>query len=549
MAVLCPSCGYDAPPSGPGAGLPCPGCGRKLIAVAPVKDDLIGTIVDDRFEVVATIAQGGMGRVYRAVQRSIGREIALKVIDRSVETDVAAVKRFFREAQLASQLSHPNTVSIIEFGQHADGRLYIAMELVRGRTLFDIVREGGALTPQRVARIGVQLCDALEAAHALSIIHRDLKLDNAMIVDGTRDHIKVLDFGLARSLVDPASRATVTGVIAGTPRYLAPEVVLRGADAAPSQDLYALGVMLGEMTVGRELWKSATLEGLLGLKLDGDPDLEGAHPMLAAVVEALVAVEPAQRPSPATVRARLLALEASLGVAAVAPPARLGKPPSLGIPSALDSGALMSLDDLPGNEIASPQPPPVPKPPPPSIPLPVVMHDNAPIMAAPVAPAAPTPATDEIPIDGALPKLEIETEWGAERQAKQQNAFPQPTRPARRGAHDGGNAFVRVVVLAIVLGLCGVGGYAWWQHRTRHVDEAVTAEQPGLGSAPHEVTIRVRGGADEVRLDGKLLGKPPITLTHRRDGALLMITAKFGDREVSQQVAADHDQDVDLEAP
>jgi hypothetical protein len=108
---------------------------------------------------------------------------------------------------------------------------------------------------------------------------------------------------------------------------------------------------------------------------------------------------------------------------------------------------------------------------------------------------------------------------------------------------------VRWLVLAIVLGLCGVGGYAWWQHHNRRAEEAVTSEQPGLGSAPHEVTLHLRGDADEVRLDGKLLGKPPITLTHRRDGALLMFTAKVGDREVTRQITADHDQDVDLTPP
>jgi serine/threonine protein kinase len=544
MAVLCPSCGYDAPASGPGAGMACPTCGRRLISVEAAKDDLIGTIVDDRFEVLAQIAQGGMGRVYRAVQRSIGRVVALKVIDRSVETDVAAVKRFFREAQLASQLNHPNSVSIIEFGQHADGRLYIAMELVKGRTLFDIVREIGAMPAQRVARIGVQMCDALEAAHALSIIHRDLKLDNVMVVDGTRDHVKVLDFGLARSLVDPDSRATMTGVIAGTPRYLAPEVVMKAADAAPAQDLYALGVMLGEMAVGRELWKSATLEGMLGLKLDGRPDLAGAHPMLAAVIEALVAVEPTQRPSPATVRSRLLALESSLGNAEVAAPPPLGKPASLGIPSALDSAALVSLDDIGAQPIESPKPPPIPAPPPVSIPLMPVIHDAGPIVPV-------KQAFDELPGDaGALPKLEIETEWHAERQARQQNAFPQrrQTRSRRGEPGGGGGGLVPLVVGVLVLGLCGIGGYAWWQHR-QDPGETVTANQPGLGSAAHEVTIHVIGTADEVRLDGKLLGKPPVTLTHRKDGALMMFTARVGDREVSKQIEANRDQDVDLTPP
>ena len=302
VRVVCPSCDSE-PPSDAAAGAACKACGTPLVSMRDA-DDLVGTIVDGRFEILATLGKGGMGVVYRAKQRSIGREVALKLIDRRFDDDVVAVKRFLREAKLASQLAHPNTVGVIEFGQSEDGRLYLAMELVRGKTLHAIVKDG-ALPLARVIRIGVQLCDALEAAHALGIVHRDLKLENVILLDGPpdRDLVKVLDFGLARSLVDVDSRATASGLVSGTPRYLAPEVALSGAEVAPDQDMYALGVLLGELATGGQLWEAPTIEALFTLKMHGTPKLDAMDPSLRALVEKLLDPEPATRPTAPQTRA------------------------------------------------------------------------------------------------------------------------------------------------------------------------------------------------------------------------------------------------------
>jgi serine/threonine protein kinase len=537
MAVLCPSCGYEAPAAGPTAGLPCPNCTRKLIAIDPSKDDLIGHIVDDRFEVVAVLGQGGMGKVYRAVQRSIGREIALKVIDRSVENDVTAVKRFFREAQLTSKLSHPNTVSIIEFGQHADGRLYLAMELVRGQTLHEVVRACGALPPARVARIGVQLCDALEAAHAMSIIHRDLKLDNVMLVDGTRDHIKVLDFGLARSLVDVESRATSTGVVAGTPRYLAPEVATKATDPAPSQDLYAMGVILGELATGHELWKADTIVGLLAQKIEGRADLAGIPMGLAAIVESLLSNDPGLRPSPATIRDLLhrfegapgRALQAALGGGGGLVAVDEGPP----LPSQLSLVSLSALE----NQAETARP----------------VDAQPPSVSISMVPVEVVPPEDVVRGIATAPSLELETEWSRQRERKQQNAAaPVASRPGvvRHAATEPSrsSAITGVFVAVVVLGLCAAGGYVWWTHHKQPEGDSLRA-QPGLGSAPNEVSIHIRGSADDVRVDGARVGRPPVTLTHARDGKTLVITAKFGAQEVTVPVVADHDAEVEPTPP
>src|SRR5262249_52062054 len=146
-------------------------------------DSLIGQVVDGRYEIRAKLGQGGMGTVYRAWQASVEREVAIKVIHAGFSRDSVAVHRFEREARLASKLSQPNTVSVIDFGRTPDNRLFLAMELIRGRTLHQVLAEVGAFSPERVARIGVQICDALEAAHALGIVHRDLKLENVIVLD------------------------------------------------------------------------------------------------------------------------------------------------------------------------------------------------------------------------------------------------------------------------------------------------------------------------------------------------------------------------------
>src|SRR5262245_22423069 len=164
-----------------------------------------------------------MGAVYRAYQRSVKRECAIKVIKSTLSKDPKVVRHFEREAQLASQLSQPNTVSVFDYGQTKDGQLFIAMELLKGRTLLGVLADDGTFTVERAVRIGSQICDALEAAHAVGIVHRDLKLENVIVLDQPpgRDLLKVLDFGLARLFSD-VTTSSGTGIV-GTPRYMAPE--------------------------------------------------------------------------------------------------------------------------------------------------------------------------------------------------------------------------------------------------------------------------------------------------------------------------------------
>ncbi|MBV8762858.1 MAG: serine/threonine protein kinase [Deltaproteobacteria bacterium] len=271
------------------------------------EDPLIGSVIDGRYEVRGALGHGGMGRLYRAWQASVRREVAIKVIDRSLGADPMAATRFQREAELASRLSHPNTVSVFDFGRTASGQLYIAMELIAGKTLTACIRDQGAFALARVARIGIQLCDALEAAHALGIVHRDLKLDNVMVLDepAGRDLVKILDFGLAKRKDDVGG--TAMGIVVGTPRYIAPEVAVSGV-ASPASDMYAVGVMLAEMASGATLWASNDLSSLLAQKLQPREVIE-VPPALRVVTRALLDPRPERRPSAAQVRAMLVRVE------------------------------------------------------------------------------------------------------------------------------------------------------------------------------------------------------------------------------------------------
>ena len=255
-------------------------------------DALIGSVIDGRYEVRAQLGHGGMGRLYRAWQASVSREVAIKLIDRSLVTDPMAVTRFQREAELASKLSHPNTVSVFDFGRTSDGQMYIAMELIAGKTLTAAVREAGPFAVSRIVRIGIQLCNALETAHRLGIVHRDLKLDNVMVLE--RDLVKILDFGLAKRVDD--LRGTAAGLVVGTPRYIAPEVSTSGV-ATPASDMYAVGMILTELAIGGPLWGGDSLGQLLAKKLDPAPAIQQVPAGLRAVTSLLLDVSPERRPT------------------------------------------------------------------------------------------------------------------------------------------------------------------------------------------------------------------------------------------------------------
>jgi serine/threonine-protein kinase len=224
-------------------------------AANPHTDPLLGATINDRFKVLSLIAKGGMGRVYRAEQSPLGRIVALKVLhpNYSGEEDPEFSRRFTLEASVVSRLKHPNTVTVYDYGETAAGVLFMAMELLEGRTLHRLIREEGALDPARATHIALQIARSLREAHGQGVIHRDLKPANVFLIhhDDDIDFVKVLDFGLVKNLDEAEGESlTKTGLFMGSPKYMAPEQI-RGDRCTPATDVYALGVMLFEMLAGK----------------------------------------------------------------------------------------------------------------------------------------------------------------------------------------------------------------------------------------------------------------------------------------------------------
>ncbi|MBA3546611.1 MAG: serine/threonine protein kinase [Nannocystis sp.] len=223
-------------------------------------------ILAGRIELLEKIGEGGMGAVYRGYHLKLGRAVAVKVLDETLQLRFDGRERFIREAQALALLEHRNIVRIHDCDQAPDGKLYLCMELLAGETLRALIRRGPPLDPLEVIEVGLQVCDALEAAHKQGILHRDLTPSNIIRLRDPARTIKVIDWGLCKYLdlyyvrttqkyaAPPGSRlVTPFGCRFGNPEYMAPEMLRREDPGKPSfcTDVYALGVVLFEVLTGR----------------------------------------------------------------------------------------------------------------------------------------------------------------------------------------------------------------------------------------------------------------------------------------------------------
>lgn len=268
-------------------------------------DPLLGRVIDGRFRVDAPIARGGMGKVYRATQVPLGREIALKVLHPtySGDQDPEFHKRFFREASIASKLTHPHTVTIFDYGRTDDDVYYIAMELLEGVTLRQAIRREAPFPAARALHVARQVCRSLREAHAMGVIHRDLKPANVFLLQtgDEPDYVKVLDFGLVKDMADQDEDLTETGLFMGSPKYMPPEQI-RGDAVDARADLYSLGVILFEMLTGAVPFdRSSSMHTLMAHVHDAAPAMRDANPaaevtpLLEEIVQGCLAKRPDDR--------------------------------------------------------------------------------------------------------------------------------------------------------------------------------------------------------------------------------------------------------------
>jgi len=239
------------------------------------------------YHIVELVGSGGMGLVYRAEQRILGRTVALKVIRPEIAESGDYRERFLREVRFAAAVDHPNVVSVFDAGEQ-EGRLYLAMQWVDGPDLGTLIDRQQRLAPERVVLIGMQLAQALQAVHDAGLVHRDVKPSNVLVRDiGGRDHAYLTDFGIAKA---PAAQdgLTRTGSVIGTPGYLSPEQI-RGQQPGSRSDLYALGCIIFEALTGQRPFPGDELAARWAQATSPPPAVSTLYPALGSRYDAFLA--------------------------------------------------------------------------------------------------------------------------------------------------------------------------------------------------------------------------------------------------------------------
>jgi serine/threonine-protein kinase len=295
----CPRCGI-CDDSGVSA------CERDGAALARIR---LPRVLAQRYRLERRLGRGGMGTVYEAADTALDRRVAVKVIREDLVGSASAADRFRLEARAAAGFSHPNVVTIHDFGVARETRAFLVMELLRGATLREEMREARRLAPARTVAILRDLAAAVDAAHARQLVHRDLKPENVFLAGDAKDQVKLLDFGLAKFLASGSesetAAATGAGIIVGTVHYMGPEQ-LRGSTVGVSCDLWAIAVMAYEMLAGALPFAAATAADYQMAVLSGrftpiHTHLPDAPGRLREFFVSALALDPSRRPTRAPV--------------------------------------------------------------------------------------------------------------------------------------------------------------------------------------------------------------------------------------------------------
>ncbi len=289
---ICPTCGLRYPNDATNCFVD-----RAKLEEAP--DPYIGQLLKGQYRIEGQLGEGGMATVYRARHTLQDKQVAIKIFRKELARDPKLRERFKREATSTARLAHPNIIEIMDSGDAEDGSPFLVMEMLVGESLEGLLSRGRLPLP-RAVDIVLQVLGALARAHDFQVIHRDLKPDNLFVCRGPGgiDLVKILDFGIARSMHDP--RLTGTGEVFGTPQYMAPERIT-SIDAGPSADLYAMGVILFEVCSGKLPFEADDITGYLLKHLrDEPPKPRAINPEIPAALETLILrlleKEPAKRP-------------------------------------------------------------------------------------------------------------------------------------------------------------------------------------------------------------------------------------------------------------
>lgn len=236
-------------------------------------DPLVGFVLTDKYELLSSLGGGGAGLVYKARHLYLQKVVAIKIMFPHLSLNEVKVQRFKQEALIMSQLSHPNIVGVIDFGQAAKGEPYIVMDCLEGETLSEVLDKDGAMPVERALPILLQTCDALVYAHSKGLIHRDLKPSNIMLVTTPegKEAVKLIDFGLVKQFIDSDSiRLTQTGEVFGSPYYMAPEQI-RAEKVDARTDVYAMGIVIYETLTGMLPFSGDDAHTVFKKQLTADP--------------------------------------------------------------------------------------------------------------------------------------------------------------------------------------------------------------------------------------------------------------------------------------
>jgi serine/threonine-protein kinase len=419
---ICPTCqiGY------PGDYTVCPQDGSPLRDVGVWAE---GSVIRGKYRILSKVGQGGMGAVYKALHLAFEELRALKVIAPELLHDELFVRRFKHEAVITRKLEHPNAVRVDDIDEAEDGRPFIVMEFIQGKSLKKVIQEEGPLPVSRVCLIVKQAAAALDAAHRLGMVHRDVKPDNIALIESPEgERVKVLDFGIAKmkeARADAKSSMTLTGVgmVIGTPQYMSPEQAMgkRGDERDGRSDLYSLGVVMYEMLTGDLPFQAETTMGMLMARLQQPPrPILTLRPDLqipwgiASLTMRLLEKDPDQRPPNA--KALIEEIEAAekgiapLGPTRVVPPKETVSPEQIraaskAVPPVADRGQAVGVSSL----VPTSRPPSRPQLVTPGTPASAEMPTPVRNLESEILnSAASTPALAVMP----TPELEKQSRWG-----------------------------------------------------------------------------------------------------------------------------------------